>query len=919
MTDQDKLDLAEMESLPDLDFKLNAADAARVAGAARELAKRKRSALNLFESQPHQCPFFESMASERILRGGNRAGKSLCGYIETARAALGLDPHGKFPTDRCLSGDTLVYDPVARKERRVDEIRGTFHVWSQGPDGQRRISVAHEPFVKGYGDLYDVSLSNGRTVTTTLAHRVLTADGQWVSIHEAATTGARLQGVREPLRQGESEPLAASDPPEFRTPAGFQDGYRPLSRSRDAQPLLSGADGPAHLRRQADVLVSDSLMAGSRDDLADTPKHIPLGSGTFHPSIAGGDIQVDCQPVFAQRPPALSRRRLCGSCIHTVRQFLVPSCRTGSPEPLALMADLGESIQAQNGDDVRNSGSLGGCRQFDNSLTPVRTFDESWHHISSRNSLACDPPLCHNVQITKITYAKQGAIYDFSVPGDENYHLAGLVHHNSLRIWLICFDVKQIGRTAYRMLFTSDSTFKIIRDPETKLFRAFRPWQEWDAEHAKEAIPAPPLIPPRYAPEDAFDWAKKGPRIFNSVRLRFPAGHPMDGTTIHTFSSASKPPMGDPVDVIHIDEDLQYPEHVAEFQARLTDNKGRLHWTVWPHTVNDALRDMSKRAGEDEDLDDPDVTETVIKQEDNPYLDRDELRKRLKGWSPEEQRSRNLGQFLFDTILVYPQFKIRKHGIPRDVDPGLLDEVLAQGRIPPDWTRYMIVDPGVGVTAVLFGAVPPPKEFGEVAVCYDELYIRQCNARIFAAEVSRKMGDVSFRAFIIDDHGSRVREAGSGLTVREQYTEELTKRNIRSETTGSGFVPGSDDVAGRVMEVQRWLTPIDDGTTRFRMLRGRLPNMEEEFIKYKRHITRDETKDKPVAAHNHLMNALEYWAAYNPRHHLPKPSKPPLSPGYLAFLEMEKFGRRGRPRRDSVRCGPGASVLSHTLTTISTE
>ena len=43
-----------------------------------------------------------------------------------------------FGGNRCLSGETLIYDPVLREYRRIDKIRMSFHV--EAWDGKRIIS-----------------------------------------------------------------------------------------------------------------------------------------------------------------------------------------------------------------------------------------------------------------------------------------------------------------------------------------------------------------------------------------------------------------------------------------------------------------------------------------------------------------------------------------------------------------------------------------------------------------------------------------------------------------------------------------------------------------------------------------------------------------------------------------------------------
>jgi len=63
------------------------------------LSERRLEALRLYEPMPTQDAIHRCTASERIIIGGNRAGKSLCVAVEIARAATGQDPYDKYPKE----------------------------------------------------------------------------------------------------------------------------------------------------------------------------------------------------------------------------------------------------------------------------------------------------------------------------------------------------------------------------------------------------------------------------------------------------------------------------------------------------------------------------------------------------------------------------------------------------------------------------------------------------------------------------------------------------------------------------------------------------------------------------------------------------------------------------------------------------
>lgn len=69
----------------------------RITSILAELARRKCEALRLYVPQPIQEQFHACRASERIMRGGNRSGKSVSCAVEFARAVTEQDPHDKYP------------------------------------------------------------------------------------------------------------------------------------------------------------------------------------------------------------------------------------------------------------------------------------------------------------------------------------------------------------------------------------------------------------------------------------------------------------------------------------------------------------------------------------------------------------------------------------------------------------------------------------------------------------------------------------------------------------------------------------------------------------------------------------------------------------------------------------------------------
>ena len=455
-------------------------------------------------------------------------------------------------------------------------------------------------------------------------------------------------------------------------------------------------------------------------------------------------------------------------------------------------------------------------------------------------------------------------------------------------------DWRHIGMVAYALLFKAGA-FKIIRDKTTGEWRAYDP--ENDAADHALAKPAPPLIPPRLIKSQS--WVLKSANYIQKAELH-------NGWTIWFFSSEGTPPQGFQTDVCHIDEDVDSEQWVPEMQARLADRKGRFYWSAMPHSKNDALIGLKERADSPAQLEreNPDIVHFKLRFLDNPHIDDDEKRKSIERWSAigsDVLRMRAEGDFVTDSILVYPNFHMGVHGYDRDELP--------QKDIPRNWCRYAVVDPGHAVTAVLFAAVPPSED---MILVYDQLYIRQCNAVIFGEQFASKIRD-PFHAFIVDMHGGRLRDIGSGKLPVEQYSEELAKRNIRSEITGSSFLAGCDDIAARCEATRTLMHIRPQGSPKLRVLRNAVPDLEREIKRYKKRVnyiggTSVVTDVPNTKGEVHLCQCLEYLCAYNPQYHTP-PKHAEKDDWWVAWAEKRRK-QRARDSNTYVSFAPQGGVKS---------
>lgn len=433
---------------------------------------------------------------------------------------------------------------------------------------------------------------------------------------------------------------------------------------------------------------------------------------------------------------------------------------------------------------------------------------------------------------------------------------------------------RHIGLVVVPYLFKAGA-FKIIKDEATGNWRAYHPVK--DVARKAEAKPAPPLIPPRMI--KSMSWLLKSSGYLNLCTLT-------NGWTINCFSSESEPPQGYQADLVHVDEDLGNENWVPELQARLADRKGRFQWSAMPHSKNDALLSLNERAEKSANEENPDIKRFTYRFLDNPFIDDAEKKKMVDRWAAQGEdvlRQRSEGEFITDSLLVYPSFGIASHGMTRDELPNRT--------IPDDWCRYAVVDPGHAVTAVLFAAIPPSQEY---VLLYDELYLRQANAIIFGEEFERKVLGQKFQAFLIDIHGARLTDIGSGKSPQQQYSEQLASRRIESASTGYSFLPGSDDIQAGLQSVRTYLHIRGDGKPRLKILHEECPNMIRELKRYKKKViyaggAAIVTDDPNKRGEFHLVDCLRYLCSYEPKYYKPvKESTDPWWVKWKAKRDKEK-------------------------------
>jgi hypothetical protein len=455
------------------------------------------------------------------------------------------------------------------------------------------------------------------------------------------------------------------------------------------------------------------------------------------------------------------------------------------------------------------------------------------------------------------------------------------------RAFLVGKDGRHVGQVLYRKLFRAGA-FKIIRDKRTHKWRAYRPFSLSDLERGHLAKPAPPLIPPRMIRE--IGWENKKENWPSVIRL-------INGWELNFFSSLGKPPQGSDIDRVWFDEEIIDPDWYPEMSARLVDRHGRLVWSATPQAGTEQLYQLHERADveKENDITPRTIEEFVVLLEDNKFIDEKAKREFASKLNEEDRAVRVGGEFAILSFKVFPEYQANKH----------LMEV-PYFDIPRNWTRYLSVDPGRQICAVLFAAVPPP-ETGDFIYLYDELYIPNCDAELFGQAMHHKCLGQEFQAFLIDHQGARVIDTGGGRSIEDQYSEMLRKHRIACNVTGSQFIWGAPEPKPGIEEVRLWLRVRQDKSTKLRYFRDKIKNMIEEIkgYRYKRQRTAHGVivlDDPEARGRVHQMANLRYLAMFRPRWIAPKTGKGPARGAILAFRSKKKRDTEGE---SLISLGPG--------------
>ena len=476
-----------------------------------------------------------------------------------------------------------------------------------------------------------------------------------------------------------------------------------------------------------------------------------------------------------------------------------------------------------------------------------------------------------------------------------------------MEIYCVAKDERQIAEVWWKKLTKAGcgKQWYMVPDPATGEWRTYNQSEDLELKHLRRKVP--PLIPRRYWAGEPV-WATKKGDCPKMLTLK-------NGTKIHFFTANGKPPQGTSVDLCLFDEEVEDSQWYEEMAARLVDYEGRFIWSATPQAGSEALWDLHQRAEDEEESENPTITEHFCHIDNNPYVStkaKESLK--LKFSSPDAYQVRIEGKFASQQHLIYPEFSMAIHGI---------DDF----EIPKSWTRYMVVDPGQQCQCTLLFAVPemtrpfdsplpdkwiePSTElirplYGDFVYLYREIYTRPClTADQFASAAQRFVQDDHFWEFIIDGHAGRQTNMGSnGQSVEAQYRNALHKLGISSNQTGYGFIYGVDDIKSGNMAVHDWLyTRPSDMQTKFRVFRSCV-NFKTQMERYRKKKVKDHYVDDPVKKNDDGPDGLRYFRGRDPKWHSLPDRKKPVNRVYENLMKTLKARHKKPGSSGYINLGP---------------
>lgn len=351
---------------------------------------------------------------------------------------------------------------------------------------------------------------------------------------------------------------------------------------------------------------------------------------------------------------------------------------------------------------------------------------------------------------------------------------------------------------------------------------------------------------------------------------------------------------GDSVDLCWIDEAVPMP-YFRACLVRTVDVAGQVIWTTWPSEPE--LHDLFIRRELSPDVEDALAAGQIATIQggmaDNPLIPPAEIEIAKAMLPAEEVQGRIFGQFATSEGLVYAHFRETLHveedlpfpvsgewTIDEIIDPGwdnrcavafcavdragirrVFDEIyerhMTVGEIATliyarRWLHRGLITPADAATLVERCIVPTTVEDAMEQADRDQRILRTLDT------YRRRYGDCRPRRLLIDE-ASKQTDQAKPLSMLKQ----LRQFGLIAQTVSNA------DKFDQRMKLREWLKPIA-GNVMFRVA-FRCEWTRWEFAHFRQKKRDKETgehlddRENVIAARNHLMSCLEYWASTDPK------------------------------------------------------
>ena len=307
-----------------------------------------------------------------------------------------------FGGNRCIEGDTPIYNPLTGKSVPVSRIAGQHVVLAWNGLGLVP-ALAGQPFVKGCDRFLEVRLSDGSSFEATAEHRVLSSFGEYVPLSQLRR-GSQLflpstSGALSPSKFAQG----ALNCPEILP--GFQADYFPCCRQCGGQLHLGTEHAQAAFPLLTDALRSSYLGGSSR-------KHSVLLLDCVEQLQGGRGNILRCSHCGFESAPLSNWGDLARSGV----PFFDTESRAFYKAYKSVLELFGDRQ------------SFEACELSLLGLSPQRSTAEP---VQLDNQCSLPSKVTIHQEVIEIKEKGVGPVWDFRVPFYDNYWACGAVHHNS--------------------------------------------------------------------------------------------------------------------------------------------------------------------------------------------------------------------------------------------------------------------------------------------------------------------------------------------------------------------------------------------------------------------------------------------------------------------------------------------------------